>query len=178
MKAHSAHTFDTSTSVPSVKPRFEFGVFYTIHPSVRYLWIIGSILSWFFLVAMLAVFSFIFGRFWNPPLHILIPAVALVFLGGIAFSVFMSYRQYDRWRFKVSPEEFTVELGVITQQRKTVPRLRIQHVDISSGPIDRMFGLTQLSVYTAGSIAPVIRVPGLRPDEAEDLRRELLFLKT
>ena len=58
--------------------------------------------------------------------------------------------------------------------RRCSPRLRIQHVDIESGPIDRAFGMVKLTLYTAGTNAAVGTIPGLLPQDAEALRETLL----
>jgi hypothetical protein len=56
--------------------------------------------------------------------------------------------------------------------------MRIQHVDIDIGPVDRAFGLASLSLFTAGTVSAVGRIPGLPPDAAETLRETLLAQET
>lgn len=84
---------------------------------------------------------------------------------------------YDVWRYAERPQDVCIMRGVWWRERRFVPRFRIQHVDIASGPIDRAFGLTNVSIYTAGTIAAVITIPGVAPEEAERLRATLLALE-
>lgn len=101
-------------------------------------------------------------------------AIALLFLWSAAQ---ISAWRYDAWRYGVRPHDVLAQFGVFWRTRRCVPRLRIQHVDIASGPIDRMFGMANVSLFTAGNIAAVITIPGVTPEEAERLRATLLKLE-
>ena len=56
--------------------------------------------------------------------------------------------------------------------RKTVllPYNRIQHVEVSSGPLQRKFGLASLKFFTAGGSSVDLRVDGLSKDRADEVR--------
>jgi membrane protein YdbS with pleckstrin-like domain len=54
-----------------------------------------------------------------------------------------------------------------------VPFVRIQHVDTSRSPIERLVGLASTVVYTAGSRGADVSVPGLETGDADDLRERL-----
>lgn len=64
--------------------------------------------------------------------------------------------------------------GVIFRNVTTVPFNRIQHVEVSSGPIDRRFGIGTLKLYTAGGSGGDLSVGGLAADTAERLRDFIL----
>jgi membrane protein YdbS with pleckstrin-like domain len=55
-----------------------------------------------------------------------------------------------------------------------VPRSRIQHSDVSQGPLERRFGLATFSVYTAGMRHAGVRLHGLAHDRALALRELLM----
>ena len=54
------------------------------------------------------------------------------------------------------------------------PRSRVQHLDVSQGPMMRRHGLGQLSIYTAGTEYSLVTLPGLADDVAHSLRDQLL----
>lgn len=58
--------------------------------------------------------------------------------------------------------------GVLWRSVKAVPFNRVQHTRTDSGPLDRRFGLANLSVFPAGAGGHKIR--GLGADTAEELR--------
>jgi hypothetical protein len=56
----------------------------------------------------------------------------------------------------------------------TVPRTRVQHTDVSQGPIERRFGLGTLVVYTAGTDHAMVALSGLDHGRALMIREHLL----
>ena len=82
--------------------------------------------------------------------------------------------RYRNWAWELDSTELIIDRGVVFKLTRVVPRVRVQHVDISSGPIDRFFGLRQISIYTAGTREADARLPGLTASTAEELRRALI----
>lgn len=172
--------FDVDLSAPGAAPpvrQFKYGEFYQLHPNVKKRWMIGIILSSLLALPILAGAYFFTTRVLDWQSEIVLPVGIGIWVLFVTIGLLMISFEYKRWRYRISRDEFTAERGVITRQRTTVPRLRIQHVDINSGPVDRMFGLVELSMYTAGAMGAIITVPGLTPDDAEALRKDLLHLK-
>lgn len=60
--------------------------------------------------------------------------------------------------------------------RKTImlPRNRVQHIELSSGPLQRKFGLASLKFYTAGGAAIDLQIDGLSQQQARDLRDHVM----
>jgi membrane protein YdbS with pleckstrin-like domain len=99
------------------------------------------------------------------------PAAVFVVFGGLG--VTMAVLRYRAWRFEVREDSLYLERGVLTRVRTVVPFVRIQHVDTSRSPTERLAGLASTVVYTAGSRGADVSVPGLTPDDADDLRERL-----
>jgi len=51
---------------------------------------------------------------------------------------------------------------------------RVQHIEVSSGPLQRRFGLVSLKFFTAGGSSVDLKVDGLMRDRAEQLRAYIL----
>ncbi|HEY1143490.1 MAG TPA: PH domain-containing protein, partial [Sphingomicrobium sp.] len=51
-----------------------------------------------------------------------------------------------------------------------VPLVRVQHLDVVRGPVDKMFGTASLVVHTAGTHNSTVILPGLAPDRAAEMR--------
>ena len=60
--------------------------------------------------------------------------------------------------------------GVIWRSVTAIPFNRIQHVETSSTPLDRKFGLATLQLFTAGGSSGDLKIDGLGKDAAERLR--------
>jgi len=80
---------------------------------------------------------------------------------------------YDRFRFAVRDQDLWVARGVLFRQQSVIPHARIQHVDTRQGPLERLFGLTRLLVFTASGLAADGGIPGLDSATAEALRDDL-----
>ena len=66
--------------------------------------------------------------------------------------------------------------GYIWFKEIAVPFNRIQHSEVVQGPIDRMFKLSTLKLYTAGGSQSDLKIPGLNPEKANRLK-EFVTLK-
>ncbi|MFC3052945.1 PH domain-containing protein [Kordiimonas pumila] len=64
--------------------------------------------------------------------------------------------------------------GVIWQKVISLPFNRIQHVEMESGPLERMLKLTTLKIYTAGGGSTDMSIPGLSFGRASKLRSYIL----
>ncbi len=91
----------------------------------------------------------------------LIAALAMGWLGWPAIAV-------PRWGYVVREQDIVYKSGVLWQSVKAVPFNRVQHTKIDSSPLDRRFGLANLSIFPAG--AGGHRIRGLGADKAEQLR--------
>lgn len=107
-----------------------------------------------------------------------LPAVGLilVLITLLALILFWAPRRYKLTGYQVSPLDVHYRTGALWRLQTSVPVNRIQHVEISQGPLERGLGLARLVLYTAGGAGSDLAVPGLRKEHAETLRSQLLGL--
>jgi uncharacterized protein len=79
--------------------------------------------------------------------------------------------RYRRWHYAIRAHDLSLAKGALFFVRTLIPFDRIQFVESRQGPMDRIFGLNQLVVYTAAGRAATI--PGLNGPQAEAVREEL-----
>jgi membrane protein YdbS with pleckstrin-like domain len=82
-------------------------------------------------------------------------------------------RRYRRWGYAMDAEELHVRRGVITRIYTIVPLDRVQHIDVSQGPLERSLSLSRLILHTAGTLHSQVVLPGLRRETAEAMRDEI-----
>ncbi len=99
---------------------------------------------------------------------------AATFVALVVFAVWRTATRFSNWTWELTERDVIIDRGVVFKLTRIVPRVRIQHVDISSGPLDRFFGLRRLSIYTAGTREADASIPGLTEDRAEALRTALI----
>ena len=139
-----------------------------LHPRIRLLWIARALLTAAVLGGVAAGVQFVVAPAWVP---IWTPGAvfALVAILGVATSLL----RYRVWRYEIREDSLYLERGVFTRVRTVVPFVRVQHVDTSRSPVERLVGLASTVVYTAGSRGADVSVPGLALDDADDLRERL-----
>jgi hypothetical protein len=100
---------------------------------------------------------------------ILAPALLLL----IYLSLWAPPRRYRAWGYGMDSEELRVARGVWIRVHTVVPLDRVQHIDISQGPLERALGICSLVLHTAGTLHSQIVVPGLTRTTAEWMRDEI-----
>lgn len=63
--------------------------------------------------------------------------------------------RYNRYRYLINEEYIDVKEGFVYIQREIVPIERLHNIEISKGPINRIFGLSVVKVTTAGSTVSI-----------------------
>jgi membrane protein YdbS with pleckstrin-like domain len=76
--------------------------------------------------------------------------------------------------YRVDDLGIEIRRGVIWRTVINVPRSRVQHIDVSQGPIERRFGLGGVSIYTAGTEYAMVPLRGITHESALWVRDRLL----
>ena len=90
------------------------------------------------------------------------------------WTVVWTHVRWNRKVWRLTSAALELHAGVIIQRELTVPRSRIQHTEVTQGPLQRRFGLATLTLYTAGERFADLAVAGLADTVARELRDELL----
>lgn len=76
--------------------------------------------------------------------------------------------------YRLDGKVFEIRRGVFWREIVSVPRSRVQHTDVSQGPLERTYGLGTLVVYTAGTDHAKVELHGLSYEAALQMREHLL----
>jgi membrane protein YdbS with pleckstrin-like domain len=101
-----------------------------------------------------------------------IVAAAALLLGALLAFV-LPERRYRAWGYDVTEDELYVQTGIWLRTLTVVPFGRVQHIDVSQGPIERRYGVGVLTLHTAGTRASAVVLPGLEMADAERMRDEI-----
>jgi membrane protein YdbS with pleckstrin-like domain len=102
-------------------------------------------------------------------------AFALLPLGLAAWGWVLLGRNWRSWRYAERADDLLISRGVLWREETIVPYGRMQLVEVTSGPVERHFGLASVQLHTAAA-ATDATIPGLDPAEAERLRDRLTEL--
>ena len=77
---------------------------------------------------------------------------------------------YMRYRYRMDDDKIEVRWGIVYITHEMVPIERVHQVDVSEGPINRMYGLANVNITTAGG---VVTIEYLKSDVAEAIASKL-----
>jgi membrane protein YdbS with pleckstrin-like domain len=100
--------------------------------------------------------------------------VVVLPLGTLAGALF-GRAAWHRRTWALEPRALEVRHGVVVHRATSIPYDRIQQIDVERGPLERMFGISQLVVRTAAATTDA-SLHGLAPGDADRLRQQLLDL--
>jgi hypothetical protein len=98
----------------------------------------------------------------------LLSGAAALLLG--TWAILVPKRRYLSWGYEVAEDELHIRHGLWTRARTMVPFGRVQHIDVTQGPLERRFGVGTLILHTAGTRSSAVSLPGLGHGEAERMR--------
>lgn len=105
-------------------------------------------------------------------------ALPFLWLAGTILLAWHAYRwpplEYRHASYRLDRLGLEIRKGVYWRHVIHVPRSRVQHTDVSQGPVERRYGLGTLVIYTAGTDYAKIDLPGLEHATAVRLRDYLL----
>jgi hypothetical protein len=99
--------------------------------------------------------------------------LAVALLATLAWH--LAGRRYQAWGYAEREADLLLRRGVLVHRLTVVPYGRMQFVDVTQGPLDRLFGLSRVVLHTAAAATDAV-IPGLATDEATRLRDRLAEL--
>lgn len=147
----------------------------SLEPKVQTLWRVSGVLNAFLFAGLVAIPEFIVTPKLRPeyllPTGLFTGVVLVLFL--IIGQIFVSL-SYKNYRFLLGEDDMAVAKGVLWKSWRFISRNRVQHVDITSGPIARLLGLVHVSIYVGGMQTAAVSIPGLTKTRGEQLRQKLV----
>ncbi len=95
----------------------------------------------------------------------------LLLAGLSLLATIMGFR---RKAFSLRERDLTYHSGWLFHAVISVPFTRVQHCEVSQGPIERALGLASLKVFTAGGSSSDLSIPGLLPERARTMNQFIL----
>ena len=185
--AHNDHTHDHSqpyshpldqqeqTADVDQQPVIERD-FYSIDPSaVRVEQISGLILFAFLALAAIVVLGYLFFQDGFDTTWLIVAGIsAFILIWSLISSLVWPPISCKRIQWCLDDDGLHIHQGVFWHSKTCVPLTRVQHADVTQGPIQRNYGLGTLTVHTAGTSDASVDLPGLNHQVAMSLRNQLV----
>lgn len=142
------------------------GVWHQISPRYVASQILQNVIFLAVVIAAALALAFVLQQSW-----VWIPAGIVVLVTLITLVVLP--RQAKAIGYMLRADDIVFRKGILWQRLIAVPYGRMQLVDITQGPLDRAFGVSQLKMVTAAATTGV-QIPGLTQEAADALRDTLI----
>lgn len=144
-----------------------------VDPRAVKVWRLNALGSGFLIVLISAVGAIVL----SVSVRALWPLAAAILLIILVLEIIYIFMYppayYRRLRYWVDDTGIRIQNGVFWRSMVSLPRVRIQHSDVSQGPMQRRYGIATLKLYTAGSQFTRIELDGLEYNVAVALRNQL-----
>jgi len=97
------------------------------------------------------------------------PSILVPLLAAAVVAI-VPHRRYRRLRYRLTDRMLHSLHGWMFHTDTMVPFVRVQHIDVVRGPLDKLFGTASLVVHTAGTHNSIVTVAGLAPGRAAEIR--------
>ena len=138
----------------------------------RYIWVMraGLAINMLFVMIALAVLAmFLHQRFSLSLIGALFPAL----LAAALILWIWPARRIASWSYHLSEDHLRTAHGFLFRTDTIVPFVRVQHIDVKQGPLERALGLSRLVVHTSGVLNQAVVLPGLESDLAAAMRETI-----
>lgn len=126
-----------------------------------------------FIIAGGALAAFLW--FMPPEIKIFFQIIAVIY-GVIILWLFFRWapKTVARLKYLLRDDDIQMQKGYLYWRHLSIASNRIQHIEVTQGPLERYFGLSTLIIYTAGTMGSDMRLPGLRYETAQTIKARLL----
>ena len=107
------------------------------------------------------------------PIWVRVTASIMVIL-LIFLSVWHTYAAFSRKKYALREKDIIYQEGLIWRKAIAIPFNRVQHAELQQGPIERLFKLSKLNIFTAGGSSSDLTISGLHQTEANRIKQYIL----
>ena len=147
-------------------PKIENIAFQSISKDYLKLLIFNNLFS-YSIVVLLLTFSTFIPKFELASRYFwfIIMVISLFFL----FSLILTIYAFAKRKYAVRTQDILYTQGLLVNKLTTIPYVRIQHIEVSSGLLERKLKLATLSIYTAGNSGSDLVIKGLNYHDANKI---------
>jgi membrane protein YdbS with pleckstrin-like domain len=120
------------------------------------------------IVLLIGILLFYFIKKIQIPMVIYSSAVVFIVLSVVGWlSNNISFKHSG---YALRERDILFRRGWLIRKTRAVPLKRVQHVSVQSGPLERKFGLSSISIYTAGSQEADFTINGITEQRAQQIK--------
>ena len=154
-------------------PVIENTYFHPLERSYRSILILSAVLTWCAVVLAAWLITPSVGLPVLVSLRLTLALMLAAVFSGLAHLVLIALG-FRLKGYAVRDRDITYKTGLLMRRQTSIPYSRIQHVEVRQGILERYFKLGKLNIYTAGGQSSDLSIPGLRNEDAQNLKAFIL----
>lgn len=109
----------------------------------------------------------IFIRNWDETFVLVVTIIQGAILLLLALNAFLYPKiEYKQWKYNITEDKIEFFHGIFFVQHTIIPMLRIQHITVNQGPINKLYKVATVSISTAGGVFGLV---GLSKETADEI---------
>ncbi|MBV1909912.1 MAG: PH domain-containing protein [Kangiellaceae bacterium] len=128
----------------------------------------SSFIGWAIILVIMLVVDTLVDKV-NIPYFVLLGIALLALLSGL-----MGYFSAKACGYFQDEFDIYFKQGLWWRKQTALNFSRIQHIDISHGPLERRYQMATIKFFTAGGAMSDLKISGLPSERAETLRQDIL----
>lgn len=134
-------------------------------------WFLGRLITTLIIATILIggyftlkeVFHFGFViRYKTPIIIVIILILILLLINTFIYPII----EYNQWKYMITEDKVDFTEGIYYTKRTIVPIIRIQHIKVEEGPINKFFKLANITLGTAGGSHVI---PNIEIEKAKEI---------
>ncbi|KEH99302.1 PH domain-containing protein [Clostridium massiliodielmoense] len=85
--------------------------------------------------------------------------------------------EYKQWKYIITEDRIEFVHGIYFLTTTIIPMVRIQHIDIEEGPINRLYKLAKITIHTAGGTHKIEGLPKEKAQEISEYIKDRIQVK-
>ncbi len=164
--------FSNPSLQPDDIPRYKALQLQQVHQAFRKIMLIERGMLWLILSACTTGVFFLIKFAGANPLWMLGSGILLALL---LFALWLTAnRSFQNMGYALRRHDIVFRKGWLYERLHIIPLKKIQHCQVKRGPLERIYGLASLKIFTAGGTGADITLSGLQKEEAERLKDWLI----
>jgi membrane protein YdbS with pleckstrin-like domain len=98
----------------------------------------------------------------------------LIYIFSLVLTFLLCRISFKKRAFAFREHDVIYRSGIIATNTMVIPYNRVQHVALHEGFVSRYLGLAKVEVFTAGGNSSDVSIPGIKKEQAEDIKQLLM----
>ncbi|WMJ79351.1 PH domain-containing protein [Clostridium sp. MB40-C1] len=91
----------------------------------------------------------------------------ILIIGLLILNTFIyPFIEYAQWKYTITKDKIEFSEGIYCVKTTIIPIIRVQHIKINQGPINKIFKLADIEIFTAGGSH---KIPNLDMQKANEI---------